>query len=542
MRWRLFDPGPLPAAEQMALDEVLLLARADGVAPSTLRFLQFRPAAVLVGYHQSVAQEVRLDYCRAHGIDVNRRITGGGAIFFDPSQIGWEIVAGRDEAFFCARPEVLYRELAEGAVRALRALGVEAAFRPHNDIEVRGRKISGMGGTERGGAFLFQGTLLVDFDVDTMLRALRLPAEKLKDKEIVSFRERVTCLREELGSAPPAEEIKGALARAFAQVLGVELAPAGLRAAEEEMLAERLPRFRAPEWVDAVRRPPDEQHYLTAAHKAPGGLIRVVLKADARRGIIQQAFITGDFFAYPQRLVYDLEAALKNAPIDEAALGALLEGFFAAREWAIPGVEVADFHQALLQAVRKLDHEACGIPTDQVNEVFTVARPYREMPEAGVLLLPYCAKPTWCEHRHRDHCDVCGGCTVGEAYRMARERGMRPITITNYEHLESTLEQLKAAGVAAFVGCCCEPFYAKHQADFERIGLPGVLVDIDNVTCYDLGEEGEAHRGVYDKETDLRLDLLERVLDRVAGPAGPATRSAGMAAGSQAAEAEETPA
>ena len=44
-----------------------------------------------------------------------------------------------------------------------------------NDIEIDGRKISGTGGTESGIAFMFQGTMLVDFDVETMLRALRIP-------------------------------------------------------------------------------------------------------------------------------------------------------------------------------------------------------------------------------------------------------------------------------------------------------------------------------------------------------------------------------
>ena len=48
------------------------------------------------------------------------------------------------------------------------------------------RKISGTGGTELSGAILFQGTVLVNVDVDEMLRSLRIPTEKLQDKEIES--------------------------------------------------------------------------------------------------------------------------------------------------------------------------------------------------------------------------------------------------------------------------------------------------------------------------------------------------------------------
>ena len=47
---------------------------------------------------------------------------------------------------------------------------------------------------------------------------------------------------------------------------------------------------------------------------------------------------------------------------------------------------------------------------------------------------------------------------------------------------------MKAAGETAFVGCCCQPFFAKHAEDFERAGIPGILLDIDNTTCYDLGQ------------------------------------------------------
>ena len=80
------------------------------------------------------------------------------------------------------------------------------------------------------------------------------------------------------------------------------------------------------------------------------------------------------------------------------------------------------------------------------------------------------------------------------------------------------LEQLKQSGTEAFVGSCCEPFYAKHRDDFERIGLPGILVDVDSSTCYELGKEQDAYAGRFENQTYLKLDLLERVVARVAFP------------------------
>jgi len=96
---------------------------------------------------------------------------------------------------------------------------------------------------------------------------------------------------------------------------------------------------------------------------------------------------------------------------------------------------------------------------------------------------------------------------------MARSFGMEPITIQNYEDLESVLCRLKRSGVGGFVGSCCEPFYGKHRPDFERIGIPGILVDVERSTCYDLGQERKAFKGQFENQTHLDLPLLQRILE-----------------------------
>ena len=70
-KWRLIDTGKRTAAENMCLDEAMLKARGEGIVPNTLRFLQFEPHCALVGFHQCVDQEIRTDYCRLAGIDIN---------------------------------------------------------------------------------------------------------------------------------------------------------------------------------------------------------------------------------------------------------------------------------------------------------------------------------------------------------------------------------------------------------------------------------------------------------------------------------------
>jgi lipoate-protein ligase A len=137
------------------------------------------------------------------------------------------------------------------------------------------------------------------------------------------------------------------------------------------------------------------------------------------------------------------------------------------------------------------------------------------MPKCSVLLLPYCAKLPECEYRQKKECTICGDCTVGECFEFAEENGIEVVTILDFEDLLETLTGYKNKGAEAFVGSCCEAFYVKHLEDFEHIGLPGVLVDIDDQTCYELGREKEALVGEFESKTALRIGLIEKVIKKV---------------------------
>ena len=223
--WRVIDTGLRRAAENIALNRALLEARQADEIPSTLRFLRFKPSALL-GFHQSAKQELNLDYCREHDIDIQRRITGGGAIYFDETQLGWELYLHKRDLGM-ADMQAITRRICEAAARGIQALGVDAQFRPRNDIEVDGRKISGTGGAFDGDALMFQGTLLIQFNVEKMLRVLRIPAEKLSDKAIASARERVANLADLLGQAPEMQDVQTAMIRAFAEEFGVAFETGG---------------------------------------------------------------------------------------------------------------------------------------------------------------------------------------------------------------------------------------------------------------------------------------------------------------------------
>ena len=516
--WRLLDTGRRSAAENMALDDVILERRARGLIPNTVRFLQFDPPAVLVGYHQAVEHEVRIEFCQKRGIEINRRLTGGGAIFFDQKSLGWEVIASKAE-LGAHHPlfsqEGIFKKMCQGVIFGLQMLGIRADFRPKNDIEVDGRKISGTGGTERDEAFLFQGTLLVDFDVETMLHALRIPVMKLKDKEIESVKERVTCLRWELGYTPDLEGIKRTLIEGFEKAFKISLVENGLSHEEEKLLRDRLDFFKSREWVFLERRPLDDSAEVQAVTKTPGGLVRVSLALDRRANIIKSALITGDFFVFPSRAILDLEARLKGTICDEDEIQRIVYDFFASRKVRIPGVTPDEVVELIYEAVRKTEYEAFGISLTEANHIYTVNSSAKTLFDNGydVLLLPYCAKLPSCVYRKKDGCSKCGKCSIGEAYELAEEAGLDPITILNFEHLMATLKMLQQNGVRGYIGCCCEGFYCKHLDELEAVSLPGILIDIDDQTCYDLGKEREALDGTFESQTELKIGLLSKLIE-----------------------------
>lgn len=519
--WRLLDTPPMTAAENMAMDEALLELKGQGRSPDTIRFLQFSPRAVLVGFHQSVEEEIRIDYCRESRIDVNRRITGGGAIFFDENQLGWEVFC--DKSYFNTPvPNMrLFRTLCDPVVKALAMLKIDAGFRPRNDIEVNGRKISGTGGTESEEAFMFQGTMLVDFDVDTMLRALRIPVEKLKAKEIDSVKDRVTCLKWELGYVPALADIKQAVRLGFEQGLGIRLEPGGLTREETTRFQEKLAHFKAPQWIGGVHPRFQKREAVQATYKASAGMVRFTLVVNLPQKRLKDIYITGDFLSFPVSALYDLESELRGSPLDRDGLHGIIRNYFDKGRILIPEFSFDDFIKPLDMCLEKIAISDYGIPLEHCNLISVANGSFGQVikKKPAVLLLPYCAKLTDCNLRYEKGCNLCRKepCSIGPAWTMGQDRKMKVISIVSFEDLWDELMQMKKEGVDSYIGCCCQPFFAKHVDDFTKSGLPGILLDIDNTTCYDLDQAREAYAGKFESQTRVNLELLQVVMDAAAG-------------------------
>ncbi|MHB8847125.1 MAG: lipoate--protein ligase family protein [Burkholderiales bacterium] len=345
--WRLLDTGERRAAENIALNQTLLSGRQQGITPPTLRFLGFQPSALL-GFHQSAEQELNLDYCRSNRITVQRRITGGGALYCDNRQLGWELYLHKRE-LGTADMAAIAQRICVAVAGGISQLGIDARFRPRNDLEVQGRKIGGTGGAFDGDAILYQGTLLIDFDVELMLRVLNIPAEKLSDKSVASARERVTSLAELLGSAPGRDVVVTLIADALAKEFDVEMSAGELNSEERQLYNEALAQIDHPDWVDMLTHPAADRPVLTAVHKFGGGLLRVNIAYDITHHRIKQVWFSGDVFISPRRTLIDLEAALRDSSAER--METTVREFFRARTVDMLGLTPADIVSLLSQAI-----------------------------------------------------------------------------------------------------------------------------------------------------------------------------------------------
>jgi lipoate-protein ligase A len=351
--WRLLNTGIRPAADNFAMNRAILEAHQAGQSPHTLRFLGFHPAA-LIGFHQDVEQELNVDYCHKHNIEIQRRLTGGGAIYFDEQQFGWELYLNR-QMLGTTDMSAIATRICETIARALQTLGVNAKFRPRNDIEVDGRKISGTGGFFDGDSFLYQGTVLVDFDVERMMRTLRIPAAKISDKSIKDARDRIVTLKELMAEdLPHMDVIQQCLADAIAKEFNVQWQmESQLNGAEQTLFEKALKQIDSHDWVYQHQRPVSDAPLAESLYKAKGGLMRTAVRYDLPKKQIKQVWITGDFFVKPQRLIVDLEAALKDVSVSR--LNDTLEQFFARNNGELLMLSLDDFRDAILSAIRSVD-------------------------------------------------------------------------------------------------------------------------------------------------------------------------------------------
>lgn len=314
-----------------------------------------RPATpyVCIGYHQDAHQEIELDYAAEHNIPVFRREVGGGAVYLDSGQLFYQLVLHRDHPAAPADKAAFYRQFLAPVIETYRAFGVDAVYKPVNDIIANGRKVSGNGAAEINDMIVFVGNFILDFNYEMMSKILRVPDEKFRDKVYKTLQENLSTTRRETGSVPDTAALAADLVRRYETLLG-PLTPAEPDAALLAKVGELEAEMNTPDWLFENDRRRERAYevkiregvyVLQKMLKTPGGLLRVT--AVNEDGLLRDVYLSGDFFFYPAHRLPDLEATLEGVPVETAAITAVVQKFYQNNAIESPGVQPQDIAAAL---------------------------------------------------------------------------------------------------------------------------------------------------------------------------------------------------
>lgn len=283
MRWSYIDVTTTDPAFNLALEQYVF----DALPRHRNYFLLWQnDNAVIVGRHQNTLAEINETYVRENGIQVVRRLSGGGAVYHDLGNLNFTFIQDAasgihlDLGLFC-RP----------MAQAIRSLGAQAVVNGRNDITVNGKKFSGNAQYMRDGRVMHHGTILFDSDLTAASLALCPDPEKVHAKGVKSVRSRMTTLREQIPGRISLAEFKTRLLEEL--FAGQPMEPYTLTADDfGEIESLRRERYSTWEWNYGGSPPCD----LIRKGRVEGcGSVEARFRI--QNGRIRDAAFRGDFFS-----------------------------------------------------------------------------------------------------------------------------------------------------------------------------------------------------------------------------------------------------
>jgi lipoate-protein ligase A len=291
----IIDPRINLAIEEYALKQL----------PDSDDYLLFyiNEPSIIIGKNQNTIEEINADYVSEKNIHIVRRLSGGGAVYHDLGNLNFSFITNDDGQSFHN-----FRKFTEPVVQALKELGVEAELTGRNDIQVGERKISGNAQYSTKGRMYSHGTLLFASEMENVVSALKVNAEKIKSKGIKSIRSRVANITEFLDKDMTIDEFRLAILHSIFGGGEVE----EYKLTEEDWAKiNELSQERYQNWDWNYGKSPKSNF---RASKRFDNIGTVEVQLDIEKGRIKEAKIYGDFFGV--RDVSELEAKLHDLPYD----------------------------------------------------------------------------------------------------------------------------------------------------------------------------------------------------------------------------------
>ena len=333
-------------------DSMLVFHALAHLGVESLIIVSPKDPIISIGYFQDAEKEIDLEYCKQAGLPYMRREIGGGATYLDNNQIFYQVVMNRDNPLTQGGVQEIYERLSQAPIETYGNYGIKTSFRRVNDIVTdKGKKIAGEGGADIGQSMVFVGGILMDFDYDTMCKALKVPDEKFRDKLFKTMRDNVTTMKEELGELPPRQDVRNVLIESFEKIVG-RTQPASLNDEIRRTMAKLSEKYGSDTFlhkktpkVPAGVKIRDGVELQYGIHKARGGLIRTVQEIEDN--VLKNVTISGDFTFMPKDRLESLESHLSETARDAGAVRDRVEEFYEKNPVDSPGVESEDYVKAM---------------------------------------------------------------------------------------------------------------------------------------------------------------------------------------------------
>jgi lipoate-protein ligase A len=226
--WRLLKLEAQNAFMNMAIDEAILRMRVADDGPDTLRFYSWKPSAVSVGRFQKIESEVHVDECKKFGVDIVRRMSGGGAVYHDSNgEVTYSVIAKTQEMGTTEVAET-YSRIYGAINEALRVMGISADYctgdsKKCPNLTVNGKKISGSAQANKSGVVLQHGTFLLDVDLAKMFTFLKVPWASTFTQVLEVAKNKITSVHNELGHIITLETAINAIAHGFQVAFNIQV-------------------------------------------------------------------------------------------------------------------------------------------------------------------------------------------------------------------------------------------------------------------------------------------------------------------------------
>ncbi len=283
--------------------------------------------SIIVGKYQNTIEEINTEYTREHGINVIRRISGGGAVYHDLNNLNYTIISNKDKG----KEGFDFKEFSKPIIDTLAELGVKAEFTGRNDLEIDGQKFCGNAQAYIKDRVMHHGCLLFNVEFSALANALKVSKDKIESKGVKSVRARVTNilphLKEPITVNEFADKILGYMKKHNPNMTEYHFSEE-----EIEKIKEHAEYKRSWEWNYGE----SPEYNISRSHRFPKGKIEIF--ANVINSKIASIKFYGDFFGKNEELTdienllvdvkytpEDVKKALENVEINNYFAGFTLD-------------------------------------------------------------------------------------------------------------------------------------------------------------------------------------------------------------------------